>query len=319
MRLVRLSIQHGLSLIELMVAMTVGLLVLAVATGLFVSAKSGYIAQTDSAQILDTGRHTIDVVSRSIRQASYLNWDAGIDETILVEPGGPAVLGIDAKSLKSRSAGISSPMAQSVNGSDVLAIRFAGSGKGSNGDGTVLNCAGFGVGSGEAKGRDNRGWSIFYVAEDASGEPELYCKYPGDESWASQAIARGVESFQVLYALDTDGDGYPNSFVNATTIDAMDNASATSIERHGVSAADGRQAHWRNVVAVKVAVLVRGAHSVEGQGNRYDLFGKPYSDAYAGRDRGVSIRVSELPKAVRNRARKVFTATIWLRNRPTKA
>jgi type IV pilus assembly protein PilW len=311
--------QDGLTLVELMVAMALGLFVVAVATVVLVTAKSGYVAQTDSAQILDTGRHALDVVSRTVRQASYLDWDIAAAGADLEEHSDAAIFGLDAKSLKSRTEAVSSPVARSVNGSDVLAVRFAGSGEGSNGDGSVLNCAGFGVGHGDAKDPDGRGWSIFYVAEDATGEPELYCKYPGEEGWASQAIARGVESFQVLYALDTDSDGYPNTLVNASAIDAMDKTLTAAGAKAGARTPGSvKQSPWKDVVAVKVAVLVRGTQTAYdgAQDAQHDLFGKAYSDANAQRDKGVRIQASELPKAARNRARKVFSTTIWLRNRP---
>ncbi|HYD59227.1 MAG TPA: PilW family protein [Noviherbaspirillum sp.] len=314
--------QHGLTLVELTVSMALGLLVVAAATVVLVSAKAGYIAQSDTAQILDTGRHAIEIVSRIARQASYLDWAIAETDAALLEPEDPAIFGLDSKSLKSQSEALSSPMVRSINGSDVLAVRFAGSGDGSNGDGTVLNCAGFGVGRGDAKDPDGRGWSIFYVAEDATGEPELYCKYPGESGWASQAIARGVESFQVLYALDTDDDGYPNTLLNASAIDAMDSSPPGA--RSNVAASGGGKtsdSHWNNVVAVKVAVLVRGAQVVQdgARDKQYDLFGKSYSDAHAGRDKGVRVRVADIPKAARHRVRKVFSTTIWLRNRSTGA
>ena len=301
--------ERGLTLVELMVSITIGLFVVGVAVVLLLTAKSGYIAQSDSAQILDSGRYALDVVSRTVRQASYMDWNIADAVPGLKDDQGPAVFGMDAQSLKSRTEGVSSPVGRSINGSDVLAIRFAGSGEGSDGDGSVLNCGGFGVGVGNAKDGDNRGWSIFYVAEDASGEPELYCKYPGDDGWTAQAVARGVESFQVLYALDTDGDGYPNTLANATTINAMTKTEEKSTSRHGP---------WKSVVAIKVAVLVRGANPVqtEKENRQYDLFGKRYADAFSGRDKGVRIQSLELPIAVRSRARKVFGATVWLRNRP---
>lgn len=305
-RRARFDEQHGVTLVELVVSMTIGLFVVGAAATMLLSAKSGYVSQSDSAQILDTGRHAIEILSRTIRQASYLSWDSA-EVTTAVEAEGAAVYGMDAKSLKTRTEGLSSPVARSINGSDVLAVRFGGSGTGSNGDGSALNCAGFGVGTGAAKDLDHRGWSIFYVAEDATGEPELYCKYPGEEDWTAQAIARGVESFQVLYGLDMDGDSYPNMLVNASTINAMGKGEVE------------RQALWKSVVEVKVAVLVRGTTLVQGEtkNRHYDLFGESYSAANAAHDKGVRIQVSELPKTAMNRSRKVFSSTIWLRNRPS--
>lgn len=312
--------QYGLTLVELLISMAVGMFVVVAATALLVSSKSGHLAQSDHAQILDTGRYATEIIARTVRQASQFDASSMEDGSAFSDAFAPAVIGLDAKSLKSRNYGLTSPVAKSINGSDVLAIRFAGSGHGENGDGAVLNCAGFGVGitADREDDDDARGWSIFYVAEDSAGEPELYCKYQGNDSWAAQAIARGVESFQVLYALDLDGDGVSNTFLSATAIDAMDNG-LNLVGRNAAERASDklRKSHWRKVVAVKVALLIRGSQSGSSDGPAmYDLFGPAYADAHAAGDPGVRIKVSALPKAVRPRVRRVFTSTIQLRNLP---
>ena len=85
-----------------------------------------------------------------------------------------AVAGLDNRTLKSTTPEIRSPIAKAINGSDVLALHFSGSGDGPEGDGSVTNCAGFSVGRVDANttGIDH-GWSIFYIATDHTGEPEL--------------------------------------------------------------------------------------------------------------------------------------------------
>ncbi|RZI43225.1 pilus assembly protein PilW [Herbaspirillum sp. HC18] len=302
-----------MTLVELMVSMAIGMLVMLIATALLLSTKSGYVMQTDSAQMLDSGRYALDIIARSVRQGALSDWEAIGATAVKTGAMDVGIFGMDARSLKGSTEGVAAPVTKSINGSDVLAIRFSGSGKGEYGDGSVLNCAGFGVG---ASGSESRGWSIFYVAEDASGEPELYCKYRGEDSWSTQAIARGVESFQVLYALDTDDDGVPNTFMNAAAIDTLDGTLALAGNSPSELAADmQKKSYWRKVVDVKVALLVRGAQPIAGEKStaRYDLFGKAYSDLHASHDPGVMIQASNLPKAVRNRARKVFSATIHLR------
>lgn len=313
--------EYGLTLVELMIALAVSLFIVLAATGLLVSAKAGYVSQSNHAQISDTGRFAIEVISRTLRQASYANWDAMEGPIVNPESTGAAFAGMDARSLKSRTVGLSSPLTKSINGSDVLAVGVFGAGSGRNGDGTMLNCAGFGIGaegsSGDSAGDEDRDWSIFYVAEDATGEPELYCKYRGNDGWASQAIARGVEAFQVLYGIDTDGDLVPNKYLSASNIDALDstlmltapNAAARAIEKN-------KKSHWRNVVAVKFALLVRGAN-VSHSGSMpavFDLFGKEYADANASTDPGVRFREAELRDAVRSRERRLFSATVQLRS-----
>lgn len=312
--------QAGLTLVELMISMTIGIFIIIAATALLLSVKSGYLVQDDAAHIHDTGRHAIEIISRTVRQASYENWDAAEAPVIDVSAVGANLAGLDASSLKSTAPETGSPVSKSINGSDVLVVRFFGSGSGDNGDGTMTNCAGFGVAAASSvqAADDSRGWSIFYVAEDASGEPELYCKYRGNSGWAAQSIASGVESFQVLYGLDSDADGVPNRFLTASAINALDSALILVGDDAVHRAADlNRKTYWKKVVALKVALLVRGAHFAQeaSAGAEYDLFGKDYANAHAAADPGVLIREAALPKSLRGRQRRVFTTTIQLRNR----
>ncbi len=311
--------QTGLTLVELMISLTLGLLVAMAATALLVSSKAGYAAQDDGTRIQDTGRYAIESIARAVRQAAYENWDRG-EAPIVADPVFSAnITGLDARSLKENSDGMISPLTTSVNGSDVLAVRFFGVGGGANGDGTILNCAGFGVGApnSQSTADEERGWSIFYVAVDSSGEPELRCKYRGKNGWTADGIARGVESFQVLYGLDTDADGLPNQFLSAAAINDMDDALVLAGEDAAAKARDkNRKTFWKKVVVVRAALLVRGSQKVRSDAlnMEYDLFGKDYSDAHATADKGARIKEAELPAAVRNRLRKVFAVTIQLRN-----
>jgi type IV pilus assembly protein PilW len=229
------------------------------------------------------------------------------------------IAGFDARTLKGASEGIDVTVARAVNGSDVLAVRFFGSGPGPNGDGTVVNCAGFSVPApaSQANAEEERGWSIYYVADDATGEPELYCKYRGDGGWTSQAIARGVESFQVLYGVDTDDDGVMNRLCTATEVDALDD----TLVLQGVNAIERsrdrlRKTYWKKVVLVKIGLLVRSARIMRSDAPRiqYDLFGKDYAAAHASIDIGTTIEEAKLANEAKNRMRKVFSGTIQLRN-----
>jgi type IV pilus assembly protein PilW len=311
--------QAGLTIVELMVSLALGLLVLLLATVLLMATKSAYIAHDEVARVHDTGRYAIESIARAARQAAYENWDREQAPLVAVAEVGPNISGLDARSLKENSWGIESPVLSSVNGSDVLAVRFFGAGSGSNGDGTMLNCAGFGVAaanSSESADAD-RGWSIFYVAADSEGEPELRCKYRGKTAWSSAAIARGVESFQVLYGVDTDADGLPNRFLTATAIQGMDDALILAGDDAAGKAIDrNRKTYWKKVVVVKAAILVRGNQGARTDtlNKQYDLFGKDYADIHAGSDRGTRIKEADLPHALRNRLRKAFVTTIQLRN-----
>lgn len=295
--------QQGLTLVELMISLALSLLIVLAATATFLSSKNAYTASDDAARIDDTGRFALEVIARAVRQTAYVDWGSNEAPPVVQPSMSPSMEGMDARKLNSSTVGMTSPQTQSVNGSDLLSIQFFGAG-----DETMLNCAGFPV------PERQRGSSIFYVAKDESGEPQLYCKYAGDAGWSSAAIARGIESFQVLYGLDTDDDGMPNRLLSASAINVLDDA----IAGVGDSAARNAKTHWKKVVTVNVSLLIRGAADTDARGNdaavMYDLFGKDYSDGHGADDQGVRLRKEDFPASERSRYRKVYSTTIQLRN-----
>ncbi|WP_334189716.1 PilW family protein [Noviherbaspirillum sp.] len=315
----RMCYQGGLTLIELMISITLGLLVMLAATALLLSSKSAYTAQDDGTRLQDTGRYASEVISRSVRQAAYENWDRQ-DAPIVSAAGISAnIAGLDARSLSATTNGITSPVASSVNGSDVLAVRFFGSGAGEHGDGSMINCAGFGVAAATSQDSadEERGTSIFYVARDAGGEPQLYCKFHGKKGWVAQALARGVESFQVLYGIDSDGDSLPNQYLNAASLQALDAALVLTGATAQEQAVDrNRKTWWKKVVVIRTALLLRGTEKsrTDALTSQYDLFGRDYSDLNASADVGTRILEAQLPESTRNRIRKISATTIQLRN-----
>ena len=288
--------QQGLTLIELMIAMALGMGVVLAAVALMQAARSTSLSVADSAQVQEHGRYALDLIARTVRQANYVPQDNPAflrNDLSGLEPG---VFGIDNARVSEHSTGLSSPSAnRDAHGSDLLAIRFFGSGPRNQPDNDMLNCAGFAVpGPNGATSLSDleevRGQSIFYVAPDSTGEPELRCKYfTRDGGWSAAAIVRGVESFQVLYGVRSAGSEL--DYVNATRIGTR----------------------WRDVAAVRIALLARGERNSRDGGAAvvHRLFGAGYQD---GGDAGAMIDETRLAPAVRQRIRKVFQTTIWLRN-----
>jgi len=170
---------QGISLVELIISITLSLLVLLFAMSLIFSIKSSFLTQFDSTDTHETARFAIDNISRSIRQAGYINFDFNNSLQVVPSTSSADISGLDANSLSATSSDLSSPLGISVNYSDVLAIRYFGSGVSASGDGTITNCAGFSVPGPTSSGTasQDRGWSIYYVAYNLNKEPELFCKY----------------------------------------------------------------------------------------------------------------------------------------------
>ncbi|MBS0308532.1 MAG: PilW family protein [Proteobacteria bacterium] len=311
--------QSGLTIVELMVSMTLGLLVTAIGAGLLASGKTSYLFQDESIELQENGRFALEIIARSVRQAGFQSWNEGETPLTAEAYASPDIVGMDARSLKSNTVALESVENNAVNGSDVLALRFFGAGTGESGDGSILNCAGLGVGaSASSESEINRGWSIFYVATDATGEPELRCKYKGKTAWTSDAIVRGVESFQVLYGIDLDADGLADRFLSANQVDALDDA-LTLVGENAPTRNQNRQArsHWKKVVAVRVAMLLRGASELGAEivERKHALFGSAYCDRSHTADKGSCLGEKDFQPKVRNRLRKIFETTISIRNR----
>lgn len=67
------ALQTGLTLVELMVAMTLGLLITMVAAGALLVARQGFTSVDAAAQLRDNGRYIQDIVYRLGIQAGYKN------------------------------------------------------------------------------------------------------------------------------------------------------------------------------------------------------------------------------------------------------
>ena len=303
--MIALRHQVGISVIELMISIALGIGLTIAAAALFISCRTSYLLHDDSIRLQDNARFAIDVIGRAIAQGSFA------DAALLADTTFNAIQGVDNRTLKSTSPAMQVLVAKAINGSDVLAIHFAGSGDGPNGDGTVTNCAGFGVGAaGTADRAVDHGWSIFYVALDQTGEPELYCKYRGQHAWATVAIARGVESFQVLYGVSDRGDAAPTRFVSASQIDRMDGAALASIDMSASQpVASSSTSIWKKITQVKIALLLRGAVPLQAGASRQNimLFGDGYLPGVS--DPGVRFDEAAAPPTVRNRLRKLFRAS----------
>lgn len=316
LQVVFMSRQQGWTIVELMIAMTLGLFILLTVTGLLLSSKAAYVVQDQSGHVQETGRYAMEILSRAIRQTGYENWSSEWMPALAATDFSPNVMGMDAMTLKKTTAGLDAPVSASsdvVNGSDILALRFFGDGD------AVLNCAGLIVpaATSSADAEQERGWSIFFVAKDSAGEPELRCKYRSKTSWNADAIARGVESFQVLYGIDVDGDGLPDRFINASAVDDLDDGLLlTGVNAVARAADKNRKTYWKRVRSIKFALLIRGSQTARDDAliAEHDLFGAEYANMYAASDKGVRIKEDTLPSAMRNRIRKVFTQTIQLRN-----
>lgn len=282
--------QRGLTLVEMMTALAVGLLVILAATALLQNARAAYQDIDDANRVQETGRMALAHLADAVRQANHLPWETALamEKSPALAPG---LRGID----DSRHANELDPAQGKVtvtatgkgyNQSDILMLGFFGAP--AHAAGSIANCSGAAVANGPLT-ETGRSWVIYYIAESTStgNEPELRCRYQGKSgAWTSDALARGVEAMQLRYAVSND-DGSPGRWLDASAIDAS---------------------MWQRVLLVRIALLVRGNQrrpAASGMPARsYDLFlADPGNAAY---------RFVE--KEGDQRLRTVFQTTVFLRN-----
>ncbi len=292
--------QAGSSLVELMVGLALSLLtVLGTLTVISRSAQA-YQRTDQETWLQDQGIYAIEVLRVALQQVGHV--DASRPMSVIPSrPVKGAVLGLDDVILPAASTGLDGAKRGGIGGSDALAIHLPG-----GLHGLFRNCAGMPVPEANSQA-DDQGWSLFYVATDSRGEPELRCKYRGDSGWVSQALVAGVASFQLLYGLDHDSDGLPDDFVSASRVTALDAAGTAA----------GSASVWTRVVAVQMAVLLRTPQVAAGVRPPADirLFGNAYA-GHASHDPGT---VQSAAQLLPDRLYRQFDALIFLHNslRPT--
>ena len=265
----------GFSLVELMVAMTIGLGLMLVVAQLFLGSRQIQATQDDLARIQEGARFVVELMAKELRMAGYKSFDSTGD----FDAANPAITG-------SNDTG--------TNLSDQIQVRYFGSSNtaATAVDNTVLNCLG------NAVGRDERVNDTFLIAADATNdnEPTLFCRSVDTLGVSTDnALVPGVESMQILYGMDTDGDKTANAYLRA------DDASLV----------------WGSVVAVRISMLLRSSgNSNTGVNSRvYNHFGASYAPGGVAPAGDTGAVFNAAGGQLDFRMRRIFQTTITVRNR----
>lgn len=73
--------QRGMSLIEIMVALTISLALLAGFVQIFISSKKTYQVQNNVGRLQENGRFALDILTRNLRQAGYADFSADVHKS----------------------------------------------------------------------------------------------------------------------------------------------------------------------------------------------------------------------------------------------
>lgn len=125
--------QIGLGLVELMIALTIGLLIMAAVSSIFISSKAMYTTQDSLARLQENARFALQVMMRDIRMAGYYGCSDDLSSVSNRLNGGGAsanwlAFGYAIEGSEAQSAlypsGAALGVAAQVAGSDAFALRY---------------------------------------------------------------------------------------------------------------------------------------------------------------------------------------------------
>jgi type IV pilus assembly protein PilW len=192
--------QAGMGLIELLIAMVIGLVIVGAMMSVLMSARATSLAQNGMAQLQDDQRLALIMLSNTIQGSGY--FPNPLTSTQTTELPANATF-FNAGQSVAGSTGGAAP-------GDTLIVRYeAGTADG------MMDCNGRGNTSGANLVMVN----TFSV--DANGN--LVCSVNGG---AALALAANVQNFQVFYGVDTDADSSVDRYIAAG---AMTNANWANV------------------------------------------------------------------------------------------
>ena len=328
-----LSHQRGLTMVELLVALTISIMIALAAVAALVVARQGFNAVDASSQIRDNGRFAADLIQRLGVQAGYQDLayaatPAGSNMAGVPTNPDPNITGFNNALIHGTDPlNASTPRSAAVAGygSDILILRyqagetFPASNKP---DKAMIDCAGTPSSTIPAD-RYDRMVSIIHVAV-SQGEPSLMCSFSatGSAPFTTQPIVQGVENFQVLYGTDgvTAGAAPPTNAASAAALsDSVPDRYLRADQLTVAGDAIGSNANWRRVRSMRIGMVLRGPANSAQDRSAQTFYPFGAARASATGTAGSAMSSASDPgtiftPAVDGRLRQVVTFTVHLRN-----
>lgn len=305
-----LTSQRGMSLVELMVAMTIGIFLIGAVGVIYVNTSTTSRSSTLESQMNEDASLALELLQQQLRLAGFSTSDAaGVRQFsgIAVKgcDGGFSVSGTDDdnegttkfSALKCKTAG-SDP--------DAISVRYEATALNSQtvSTGEPGNCnheaiaawdaatAGEG-GTASVALADNR---YFIANDDTNGDdiPSLYCKgRTGGGFGNANALIPNIEDMQISYGVTTlpvDNEAFPNQVT--AYVDASNEVLGSTDEKN-----------WSRVVAIRICLIARSANPVPAGDNSLAQLGW-YRDCSG----------EEVTDKTDRYLRRAYVTTIQLRN-----
>lgn len=252
--------QRGFTLVEIMVALVLGLLVVNAVIQVFLSTQQSGRIQQAASRMQEDGRLVIDLMNRYIRLAGYVTnpWDRG--DTAWNPIGGER--GFAARVNNFNPPFTSNPFAQGqvvsggendINGVDSIRLRYQGSGgnpadpavppgaPATPGDGSITTCLGRAVAVNEVADI-----TISLTVDDPVDGRSLQCT--DNNTNTTQPLVAGLQDMQIWYGVSQDQGGVPGVDAVGRLAGATTYLTAAQVTASGL---------WNRVISIQISLLVR--------------------------------------------------------------
>ncbi|MGB1309882.1 MAG: PilW family protein [Leucothrix sp.] len=229
--------QQGFSLVELMVAVVVGLFIIIGISSVYVGSKRSSITTTELSLLQANGRAVLEQLTAVIQHTGYKSTRSSLDSDMFIL--GPVTNsqcsdGVDSVANTTLFSAIENDTARG----DTIGIVYLGD------DLLTMDCTGSEIptncrlsDTSPALTPASKIYNYFKADVNADGMPVLTCA--GSLRAEEDEIAEGVENLQINYGEDVDSDGMADRFVNSDDV-----------------------SNWNSIVSVNVAVLVRSLRPI---------------------------------------------------------
>lgn len=220
----------GLSLIELLIAMFIGLFLLAGITSSYIYSKKSSISRDQYSLLEDNGRIALEIMSRTLEHTGYTSSIGAplVNNFITTSVDSRTCSGGGASVINTGLFPANSTLNNDVNGDRIGVVYLGDADVSSDCTGAALpaNCQISPTTTAETASI----YSTFYLN---NADNTLMCA--GSRENTAQVIAEGVENMQILYGIDANGDKAVDRYVNADNVNGS----------------------WNSVISVQIAILVR--------------------------------------------------------------
>ena len=338
----RRAMVTGVTLVELLIAMTISLVIVIAASGVYLLSGQAFTTVDSASQLQDSERFATYILRRMVQQAGYEDFsefatDSGRAQSGAAGGGDPTCVQADLCGFQNEAV----PVAKIIAGTagttgtlsgpyytDTLVAQFQGQSTfntalsppapTSIADGTIIDCSGNPIPSALVPPPTRAMSALFVEIDSVTGEPELNCASRNPASGAGRPrwpIVKGVEVFKVMYEVGNDltdsaGNNVPDGVADKFQWVRADQVATLPITKPAKSTVSAAVNAWQNVVAVRFGLVLRG-----------DLgTATPPSAAVTLYPLGQDLAVSGDPATnyvppIDSRLRRVVTFTVHLRNR----